>query len=1062
MGGHGPSREEKSRFLDGLRRKGVVSRKTLRYVRPPFPPLMPFDRRYPTAIVCLAVSALAADHALAQAPQRDQQLMLEGEALNGQGKYAEAAAKYEELIKAFPQVPSIPEATFRAGYNHYLAGNYDAATPHFKKIIDNPNLAPEFATIKELALSMAPQVLVAKAAKLEPGDPARNVALEDAVKQFDAYLAKYPTSDEVESANYSKSMALYQLKKYDESIKVLRENMAKFVQSPTVQDSQYLLALTLATVASDEMGKPSPNVQSADAQFDEGEKLLRAIIQSNQNIALINDSQFQVGELNLARGGFLRAEAEKQKRDAVFAKAIDAYRSVASKDRVVLAQKTRIAYFKDLMVKAGQAKDTANFQKYKRISEKEQEKLAIIESKPDQTLTAIFKTGLVFFTQGKMDETRIIYTHLDQLGAIETPDDKKQALYFVTMSYAAQNVVDKAEAKYQEFQSAHSADPIAQNLQLIMGIMFVSPESKTKDPDKAINYFKEGLKIYPKGSAYATTLLALAGVLIDQKRFDEALAELDNARKQKPPKEIQTDVDFYYATVLVQTGKIKEAVDAFKALRQTYPGTPQAQEAHAQIAQLLLQVDAKEAVVESQSYLKQFPTGKDVPAVMMAEGRALAATSKPAEALEVLKKLATEHPKSDPAPFTYFERSKIYADQQKYDECLAVMKEFIAQYPDSPTLFQAYDFMAQILSSQGKGQDAIQLYTDFVAKRPKDEGTPMALLKLSTLWKGYAETQGNYIVMEEPKRVEWKKGIEESTKAAEKLLADFPESPQVAQVLSNLMEVQRLLTIAKLKSEADLDTYFKDLANKFSAQPGTQAKVLFTLASATYAKDKPKAVEQFTAAYKPDLKFAPEDLDLYGEALIEGKKVDDAVKIYEHINKDFPLPPSGDYKQAAREVQEAQAIYLAGLAKALQAKGDPDSKAKAAKMFAELEQKYPWSPKMLEVNYGTAVDLYDQKKYDDAIKRLQEVIRAQKASAELRAKSMLLLGKIHQANARYELAIDNFIKISVFYAGVPKVAAEGLWLGGQLLEQQASGAIPMPTPTPKPAAATPEPKDKKH
>jgi len=35
-------------------------------------------------------------------------------------------------------------------------------------------------------------------------------------------------------------------------------------------------------------------------------------------------------------------------------------------------------------------------------------------------------------------------------------------------------------------------------------------------------------------------------------------------------------------------------------------------------------------------------------------------------------------------------------------------------------------------------------------------------------------------------------------------------------------------------------------------------------------------------------------------------------------------------------------------------------------------------------------------------------------------------------------AIDNNIKISQFYSGVPKVAAEGLWRGGQLLEKQAA------------------------
>jgi TolA-binding protein len=1021
---------------------------------------MSFDRRFPSAIVCLAASALAAGPAAAQAPAPatlDVKMMQDAEVLSSQGKHAEAAAMYEEMVKKFPQVPSVPEANFRAGYAHYLAGNYDAALASFKKVIDNRNLPPELATLNELSLSMTPQVLAAKAAKLPPNDPARKVALEDAVKQFDVYLTKYPSTDEAESATYGKALALYQLEKFDNAMDTLRANMTKFAASPTVQDSQYLLALTLATVASQSMQKATAPDKTADAQYDEAEKLLRDIIAKNQNLALINDAQFQIGELLLARGGFMSGDDSKQKQNETFSRALDAYRTVASKDRVIDAQKKRIAFFKDLMVKAGIAKDAQGLQKYKRIVLKEEEKLAQIEGRTDQTQTAKFKTGLIFFTQGKMDETRVLYTQLENLGVLEDPEDKKQALYFVTMSYAAQNVADKAVEKYTAFQGAYKGDQIAQNLQLIMGAMYLHPDSKVKDPNKAIEYFNEGLQLYPKGKAFGTLVLARAGAQIELKQFAEAEKALKDTLAQNPPKELAVDAEFYLGTVQVQTGKPAEAVATFKIVRDKYPDTPQAEQAHSQVGQLLSRLDAKTAIPELQSFLTKFPKSNEVPANLMALGTAQAATGQSAEALVTLKKLATEFPKSEPAPFSYFSRSKILADQQKFDECLTVMKDFIAQYPDSPSLYQAYDFTAQILTSQGKGQEAIAVYDDFVAKRPKDPTTAEALLKLSALWKGYTESQGNYIVIEEAKRTEFKKGIEKSTAAAEKLLAEFPESAQVAQALNNLMEVQRLLVVAKLKTDSDLEKYFQDLAQKFSDKPGTQAKVLFTLAAFTYTKDKAKAVEQMTAAYKPDLKFAPEDLDLYGEALIENKKVDEAVKIYEKLNKDFPNP-GGDPKAASRDVQEAQAIVLAGLGKALQEKGDPASKEKGAKMFADLEANYPWSPKMLEVNYGTAVALHDQKKDDDAIKRIQEVIRAQKSSADLRAKSMLLLGKIHESNARFELAIDNYIKISVFYGGVPKVAAEGLWLGGQLLERQATGDIPMPTPTPKPAG-TPAAKD---
>ncbi len=1032
---------------------------------------MPFDRRFPTAIVCLASSILACGPAAAQAPATlDQQLMQQGEALSAEGKFAEAAAKYEELIVKFPQMPSVPEAHFRAGYAHYLAGNYDPALAAFKKVIDNPNLPPELATIKELALSMTPQVLATKAGKLQLNDPARKVALEDSVKQFDVYLGKYPTSDEAESATYGKALALFQLEKYDLAMEALRANLAKFPQSPTIQDSQYLLALTLATVASISMQKATAADPVAVQQYDEGEKLLRDIITKRLNFALMNDAQFQLGELLLARGGFMSSPDEKAKQNETFGKALDAYRSVATKDAVVAAQKQRIAYYTDLRNKAGIAKDMVNFQKLKRLVDKETEKLAQVEGRSDQTLTAKFKTGMIFFTQGKMDETRVLYTHMENLGAIEDPEEKKQALYFTTMTYAAQNVADKAIEKYDAFQSQYKGDPIAQNLQLIIGAMFLHPESKVKDPNKAIQYFNEGIQIYPKGKNLGTLVLARAGAQIQLEQFTEAAKALNEVLAQKPDKELAGDAEFYLGTIHAQTGKLAEAVAAFKGVRDKYPDTPQAEQSHYQVGQLLAKIDAKAALPELESFLKKFPQSQSVAPALMALGSAQAATNQNDAALATFKKLATEFPKSEAAPYSYFERAKIYANQQKFDDCLAVMKDFITQYPDSTSLFEAYDFTAQIQTSQGKGPEAIKTYEDFVTKRPKDAtGTPAALLKIAALWKGYADSQGNYIVMEAAKREEWKKGVEQSIAAAEKLVTEFPESQQVAQALNTLLDAQRLKESAKPKGEpgatdapktaSDVDKYFQDLAQKFADKPGTQAKILFTLAAFTFDKDKAKAVEQMAAAYKPDLKFAPEDLDLYGQALIDTKKIDEAIAIYDKLLADNPLPPSGP-KGAPRELQEAQAIYLAGKGKALQEKGDAKSREEGGKMFAELEANYPWSPKMLEVNYGLSNALYDQGKNEDAMKRLFEVIKAQKATSELRAKSMLLLGKIHEAEKRYEQAIDNFMKISVLYVGVPKIAAEGLWRGGQLLERQVSGEIPMPTPTPKPAAS-PKPADAK-
>ncbi|MCX7868861.1 MAG: tetratricopeptide repeat protein, partial [Terrimicrobiaceae bacterium] len=152
--------------------------------------------------------------------------------------------------------------------------------------------------------------------------------------------------------------------------------------------------------------------------------------------------------------------------------------------------------------------------------------------------------------------------------------------------------------------------------------------------------------------------------------------------------------------------------------------------------------------------------------------------------------------------------------------------------------------------------------------------------------------------------------------------------------------------------------------------------------------------------------------------------------------------------QAPPAIQEAQAIALFGRARVLQEKGQT---AEAGKLFQQLKSLYPWSPKVLEADYGIAQSLREQKKFDEAIGLLGGVIRATNATAELRARSMLLFGYImldktnsasdpKQQEQFLGAAIDNFIKIPQFYGGVPKAAAEGLWMGSQLLERQAAAA----------------------
>ena len=317
---------------------------------------------------------------------------------------------------------------------------------------------------------------------------------------------------------------------------------------------------------------------------------------------------------------------------------------------------------------------------------------------------------------------------------------------------------------------------------------------------------------------------------------------------------------------------------------------------------------------------------------------------------------------------------------------------------------------------------------------------------------GYAEGQGPFLSLDEKKRGEWKKGVENSTAASEKIISNYPDSSSVALALDNLLEILRLQERVKLKTAADTIGYFEALAAKSTANAGLASKIQFLIAGILFNTDKAKALQTMEKVFDEKLKYGALELDLYGMSLIENKKYDQALKIYKKIAEDYPIPANTEPTKASRDIQDAQAISLFGLSKTFQAQG---MQKESSEKSEELQKLYPWHERALEANYPIALQLHTEKKDEDAIQRLLAIAKAQKASPELRAKSMLLLGKIHEANSRFDFAIDNYIKIAAYYGGVADVAAEGLFLGAQLQEKQGSGAIPMPTPAPK---ATPGPK----
>jgi tetratricopeptide (TPR) repeat protein len=242
-----------------------------------------------------------------------------------------------------------------------------------------------------------------------------------------------------------------------------------------------------------------------------------------------------------------------------------------------------------------------------------------------------------------------------------------------------------------------------------------------------------------------------------------------------------------------------------------------------------------------------------------------------------------------------------------------------------------------------------------------------------------------------------------------------------------------------------LEKYFQQLAAK-SNDPTAKSLLLFSLGGFISEKDKARSLEQMNSAFKPTVVYMPKDMEIYGLALLDAGKAEQAVLVFQKISTDYPNPQGVDPQAAPQLIQEAQAAAIFGMGRVAQvSKKTPE----AAQFFNQLKSLYPWSPKMLEANYGMAEALIAENKADEAMKILGAIIRAQNATADLRASSFLLYGYIMKDKATTETdpekkkqalatAIDFFMKIPQFYSGVPAAALTGLWEGAQLLEQQAA------------------------
>jgi outer membrane protein assembly factor BamD (BamD/ComL family) len=955
------------------------------------------------------------------------------------GNYEEAAKLYDEMIKNYPTDMLVSVARVQLAFSRFFLGQFDESQKILEQSLADPALPAE---LKPVAMSFLPQIFAAQASALPPDDPKRRELFEQAIKKYDAYLSEFPNGEQVESVVFGRALANYQIGEFEETAKNLEGNLERFPRSPTILDSQNLLAITLATLASRELVKgDEADRQAAAANFERSKQLLQDIINRRTDLTLVNDAQFQLAEIMFNMAGF----APEDERADLYRQAMQAYREVSPNEEMIALQEAKLATFPERRTQLLRQQNQAGVRALEREFEREQRRLGELRGKPDQISTASLRMAEIFFSQGDYNRTRVLLRHVTPF--LGKDEDQKRALYFLTMTYALQNLADQAVENYQRFQEQHKGDPLAQNLPLAIGNIFLNhPNPEMMNPGRAIEFFNESLEIYPEGQLSGLTTVTKASAQTRLGQLDEARQTFEKFLAGSPSPQEAVVARTGLADVYKLSQDWENAAKEYARVREEFPGTQQALDAQFWLAACAQQKGQnEEAITQLRQFISDQPESAFQSAALYSLGTSLIATGANEEAIATFAELAEKYPDSQFGPFSYFMRGQILMREQKKDEVNALMREFIEKYPDNENIFNAFDTIGTNLMTSAQIPEALEVYREFLDKHPTNPRAAEALLKIAEQERGQAERMGRYGALDNDERQTWEAHMQAVVQAVEQMLQQYPDSPQVALALTNLLAAQNLYLSAQLRSPEDVQKYFEDLADA-SSSSAARSKILFALASFLAERDEAQALATMLEAYDPEVIYAPSDIDFFGLALIENNEVEKAQEVFAKLAADYPNPPNVQPNQAPPQIQQAQAVVLFGQGRVAQAAGNV---AEAGQIFQKLKELYPWSPKSLEADFGIAEADFQANKLDEALVRLPAIIRSPNATPELRAKATMLGGNIMLKRSQtaatpeardesLKAAIDYFLQIAQFYGSAAALAAEGLWKGGQLLEQQAA------------------------
>jgi len=951
-----------------------------------------------------------------------------------------SAGNYPQAIAALENDDGFPEevmvsAGFHFGASQYFLGNYDKAIKAFRfasrpveKKEGEESVAEEAESIRPFALFYLGRALMETGSSLEAEDNADEArkSWQEGIQTLDTMISDYPESPLLPDALMTRATLHAFMGNNDPAVADL-ERLKQLPEGQTmVEEADYLLGYVQSQKA---------NALLADFKTDEAREMTQQaretylrLIQSD-NLVIANEAAFQLANLDFA--------------DQNYQAAIDSYRSVNGKEALIESQQQRLEALRRQISEAGGNPNRVTT--LQRALKREEQKLNAVQANPELAKEALIKVGEVYMQMREYNLARVVFRHAMNFADSE---QKKRLQVQVIISHAAQGNTEKAETLFAEFRSKFPGDPMAQNVKFLLGNAFLQQERY----EEAIKAFDESIQEFPDGpgSAQIPKLKAQAYMGMGRKEeamksFRKFISEAESGKIKVAPSVVE-DTRRLLAFALFAEKQIEEAIEILQDLSENAQ-TPSIKEAASlQLANFLSQAGKiDEAIEQFRAFAQNFPESANTSKALVQAGALLQKDNRLDEARTLYRSVIDQF-SEDPMALLAYDRLWRTYKESDFEKMIEVQDELITAHPNSERSLAAVFDRARTLEQDRRDlAEAVASYLEVVemensmpAENRSEKTTQFAsfaLYSAAMIHQKQASALGRYTSLDDPGKNKWVGHIEQSRDLLRRTVLEFPEAKTQAIALRKLTDVLLNLIANDLMSQQDAVTFMSRLAGEMRSD-AQRMKVLIAQAGLMNSLgQRGQALRIYDDAFAQAddaSSISWQDLDTYGSLLLEGENYQRALEIYQK------LADSVTEKQ-----QHGLAAATYGQGAAYQGLGQS---AQAEKFFKELQEKYPWSPKIMEAQYAAAETSFENGDHQKSINALKEIIQSTKSSNESKAKAMILMARNLKAMGDknipteetrqedgsdmdvYDLAANYLAKVEVFYAdALPNLSAEALY-----------------------------------